>query len=110
MTNAANKPSHGAKASPKGSTTSTKAASKEKQDTASKAAGELPVTPLPASLQYASTRYRAEPMIQKGLRVKVSLADRLAYHAAVLSAKEGRRVTETEIVESLLRTLPEVPK
>lgn len=102
MTNAANKPST------KSSSAGAKAETKEKKEAANKTAPEH--SAIPVTLQYASTRYRAEPMIQKGLRVKVSLADRLAYHAAVLSAKEGRRVTETEIVESLLRTLPEVPK
>lgn len=54
--------------------------------------------------------YRADPIIQKGLRVKLSLAARLTHSAAMRSAQEGRRVTETEIVEELLRTLPEAPK
>lgn len=54
--------------------------------------------------------YRADPTIQKGLRVKLSLAARLTHSAVMRSAQEGRRVTETEIVEELLRTLPEAPK
>lgn len=49
------------------------------------------------------TVYQPEPVVQKMFRMNWRLANALKTAAAQETAKSGRRVTETDIVEELLR-------
>ncbi len=47
--------------------------------------------------------HKPEPTVQKIFRLRWDVANALKLHAAQQSAKTGSRVTETEIVDRLLR-------
>ncbi|MHB8314434.1 MAG: hypothetical protein ACYDCW_01790 [Acidithiobacillus ferrivorans] len=47
---------------------------------------------------------KPEPTIQKLFRLRWDVANALKMEAAQASVEQGRRVTETEIVEELIRT------
>lgn len=51
---------------------------------------------------------KPEPVVQKLFRLRWDTANALRLAAAQESVREGRRVTETEIIESLLRRQLEI--
>lgn len=61
--------------------------------------GQAP--PMERSSQVAA---KPEPTIQKLFRLRWDVANALKTEAAKSSVEQGRRVTETEIVEELIRT------
>lgn len=64
----------------------------------------------PEKVPDAPPVYKPEPTVQKLFRLRWDTAQALKTAAQAASIEEGRRVTETEIVEQLLRRQLRLPR
>jgi hypothetical protein len=75
----------------------------QKDPTAFLEGGEADKAVISQKKSITQEQLKPEPVVQKLFRLKWDLACKLKQHAASESVKEGRRVTETEVVERLIR-------
>jgi hypothetical protein len=60
-------------------------------------------TSIDDTMAYAIEAFKPEPTVQKLFRLRWDIANALKLGAAQESAKTGKRVTETEIIQQLLK-------
>ncbi|KQQ65503.1 hypothetical protein ASF84_24730 [Pseudomonas sp. Leaf127] len=70
---------------------------------ADKALNKMTVREEPVAQEPAIEAFKPEPTIQKLFRLRWDIANALKMGAAQESAKSGKRVTETDIVQQLLK-------